>query len=120
MQYSGSSDFSYVAQMAGRSFLISLPVLLVWLVGLVWCIINWRKAPRAGLLALIGLVVLFCDRFFYFAVSTLIASNVREMSPNSIGWAYFLLGFCSSLLSAAGFALLILAIWVQRKAATKT
>ena len=119
MQDSTGSDFSFVAQMAGRNLMISLPVLLVWLAGLVFCIINWRKAPRAGLFALIGLVVLFCDRFFYFAASTLVASSIRTMSPNSIGWAYFFLGFFSSVLSAAGFALLILAIWAERTT-TKT
>lgn len=117
MQYSGSSDFSNIAYMGGRNFLVSLPVFLVWLGGLILCIIKWRKAPRASLFALIGLVILFFDRFFHFAVSAMIVSSYREMSPNGIGWAYFFLGFFSSLLSAAGFALLILAIWMQRPAA---
>ncbi len=120
MQYSGNSDFSNIAYMGGRNFLASLPVFLVWLAGLILCIIRWRKAPRASLFALIGLVILFFERFFNFVGSALIVSNYRGISPNSIGWAYFILAFFSSLLSAAGFALLILAIWVQRPEAAKT
>ena len=120
MQVSRNSDFSNIAYMTGRNFLVSLPILLIWLAGLVLCFIKWRKAPRASIFALVALVIFFFDRFFYFAAQGLILSNYSEMSPNGIGWAYFFLGFFSSLLSAAGFALLILAVWIQRPAATKT
>jgi hypothetical protein len=117
MQSSGSSDFSTYAQMAGKNFLVSLPVLLVWLAGLVWCVINWRKAPRAAVFALVGLVIFFFERFFYFVASAVINSYIGKWSPNNFLWAYFFLNFFNSLLSAAGFALLILAVWAQRKAA---
>ena len=120
MQVSRSSDFSNIAYMTGRNFLVSLPILLVWLGGLALCVIKRRKAPRASLFALIALVIFFFERFFYFSAQALIVSSFSEMSSDGIRWAYFFLGFFSSLLSAAGFALLILAIWIQRPAATKT
>jgi hypothetical protein len=85
--------------MAGRNFLVSLPVLLVWLAGLAWCVVNWRKAPRASIFALIGLVIFFLNAFL------LRGERGNQLVYRQMVAEQFFVGlFFSQFLKLAGFS----------------
>ncbi len=50
-----SSDF--FLRLAWTQFLPQLPIYLVWLIGLLLALVNWRRHPRPSLLAFIAFVL---------------------------------------------------------------
>ena len=98
---------------------VQLPLLLVWLTGMVLAIIFWKRHPRVSLLALIGLAGLF--------IATVLGSLITLWLP----WLYDQTGFAGgmekfallmniktiagSLISAGLWVLVIAAIFGWRK-----
>ena len=101
-----------VSQMAGQA-----PVLLVYLFGIILCAARWRRAPRAAMLALIGTgMMLLTTLVTGFLVAYVIANQSSLGLP--VGRMGQLLAYVSiggSILRAAGFALVLAAVFTQRE-----
>jgi hypothetical protein len=98
---------------------VQLPLLLVWLTGMVLAIIYWKRHPRVSLLALIGMAGLF--------IATVIGSLISLWLPEIYDQTGFPGGMeqfallmniktiAGSLLSAVLWVLVIAAIFGWRK-----
>lgn len=92
------------------------PMLLVYLFGMILCAARWRRAPRAAMLALIGIgIMLFTTLLFSFANAYLLANQFSSGRPVArIGQILAFMSLGASILRAAGFALVLAAVFAQR------
>jgi hypothetical protein len=99
--------------------LIQLPVLLVWLVGLVLAIVYWKRHPRVSLLALIGLAGLFIANVLGSLVSLWLPLIVEQTGLPGGMQQYALINairtIAGSLISAVFWVLVIAAIFGGRR-----
>src|SRR5512141_647840 len=99
--------------------LFQLPILLVWLVGLVLAVIYWKRHPRVSLLAIIGIVGLLISTMLGSLASLwmpmICAQNGYPGGLQQYALLMPLNTFAGSLLSAAFWVLVIIAIFFGRK-----
>jgi hypothetical protein len=92
-----------------------LPIMLVYLTGIVLTFVWWRRASSACMLALVGLLILLLTAFGSPAISwyTLNLRNTSQSVVSAAQWV-MIVGLGLSLLRAVGTALLIAAIFAGR------
>jgi hypothetical protein len=98
-------------------FIVDIPIVLVWLIGIILAIVFWNQHPRVSLLSLIALIGLM--------ILTLVGTFLNVWLPMNLdksGWTVTqmgirlgIFGFISSLLSAGFWGLLLAAIFGWRK-----
>lgn len=111
MQLSGSDGAQILWFIAGQ-FAVSLPVTLIFLIGIVLSVANWRKHRKISTLVFIASVI-----FLLEVVSGLIISALpffRVIEIKQLQYIYFGTGILRNLISAVGFALLFWAVWSRR------
>jgi hypothetical protein len=98
-----------------------VPLMLVYLGGLIWCALWWRRAPQAALLAMLGIGLMLFGTVVARGISMyLIQSRMRGGSSSSstsavqIGQILSVVSIVSSLVHAGGIALLIAAVFAGR------
>lgn len=103
------------------NLLPTLPILLVWLVGIILAIVNWGKYPRVSLVALIGLGLLLLLTFTGTAISALLPFLMQRPGTSAPGianiWGIF--NIVLGLLRAGAWVLILVAIfgWRNERAA---
>jgi len=105
-----------------RTFLpnlaLQLPVLLVLGVGIVMAIVRWKKAPRASLLTLIGMVIISFVTVLSVVVNSFLyyfLNNQFDMGYRTIDTIFKVLGGIFNLLTAGGWVLVLIAIFGKKK-----
>jgi len=104
------------------SLLVQIPVLLVWLAGIILALVYWKRCPTAALLALIAFAVLMfitlIDTYLSMAFS-LVYARERAWTSAQQGVYFAIKSVAASILRAAAYTLLLPAIFGwrnQRKA----
>ena len=100
------------------SLLVSIPVLLVWLVGIVLALVFWRRCPTAALLAVIAFALLFVVTLMdsYLSMTFLLVyRHERGWSDAQYGTYFAIKSVVASVLRAVAFGLLLPAIFGWRK-----
>jgi ABC-type nickel/cobalt efflux system permease component RcnA len=87
------------------AILTQLPVYLVWLVGVILALANWKKHPSVSLVALIGFVILFLLALFTQL------TTVRH----GVNWSHAGIAFLEALIRAGAWGLVLAAIFGWRK-----
>lgn len=108
------SDFQNVVGYIFRSLAYSLPMILIWLVGIVIAVLNWRKTPRVSLLAVIALLLFLVETFGFSIAYSALLYNSRG-NYGQFEWLYLILSVVRSLIASVAFGLLLAAIWVGRQ-----
>ena len=90
------------------NLLVQLPILLVWLIGIVLAFVFWRRHPQVSLLALIGFGLLFVltviGAFLNIALPVWMSQQRIPASQMSI--VYLIRGVIPSLLNAVAWVLI--------------
>jgi hypothetical protein len=96
--------------------LVQLPVILVWLVGLVLSLIYWQRHPKVSRLALIALIGFLIIEVIgsYVSIWLPLTLHERGLAASQIGIILFVRGIFSSLVSAILWGLLVAAIFGWR------
>jgi len=94
------------------SIVSQLPELLVWFIGLVLALINWRRTPRAAPLLLLAMVILITLR--------LVADYVTGLLPLLLGGAQLsaaltLSNFAQSAIAAVAWGMVLVAVFGGRR-----
>jgi hypothetical protein len=100
-----------------ESLLVSLPYYCVEVIGGVLALTWWRRQPRVALLTFLGLALLLLTslmRSFLFAWLPEYLRDVRGWSFSQVLPLYPVLGMFLSILGAAAFLLLVLAVFSGR------
>lgn len=95
-------------------FLGQMPLLIVWIVGIVLAIKNWEHYQKASLLALLGFTTLILETIVFSVVNMALPQFLNSISASEIGLYYSAVGAVRTLLEAASFGLLVAAIFTQR------
>ena len=102
------------------SFLVQLPVVLVWLVGLILALIFWKRHPRVSLLtviAILGLLILsFLGTYLNIALPVTLHSR-NNLSFSQLTMTLAVVNIIISVFSAILWGLLVAAIFGWRKSA---
>jgi len=90
----------------------SLPLLLVLIGGIVWAAMLWRRAPKAAMLAMAGLVIMLVSLIASVTITAYIISNrtVAAASP-----ALQISGFAFGIARAVGLGLVVAAVFANRQ-----
>jgi hypothetical protein len=99
------------------NFLMNVPFYLVMLVGIILCIVFWKKHPMVSMLALIAFILLIIDSLVGVALTGWITSTAAGggLDPRQIGIASMTVSCVRSLLSVAAWILLLFSIFGWRK-----
>jgi hypothetical protein len=95
--------------MTGSGLFIAIftqtPVYLVWLIGIVLALVNWKKHSSVSLVALIAFVVLF-----------LLAFVTQLITPHhGVNWTQTGIAFFEALIRAGAWGLVLAAVFGWRK-----
>ncbi len=98
--------------------LVQLPVLLVYLLGLVLPFVFWRRCPTPCLFVLVAVgLLLFVTVAHPFVTQYLIQARTEMgWTHEKLGWNFSAVAGTSSCLRAAAFGLLLTAVFLQRRA----
>ena len=101
--------------------LYSVPFYLLWLVGIVYALINKERHPRTSLFAGIGFGILLLQDLFSAAIGAFIEyqSFSGGFSGSRMGPWLGIISFCSMPISLAGWILLLIAIFGRRNFASR-
>jgi hypothetical protein len=98
---------SFLTQLAG-----GLPLLVVYLAGLVLTVILWDRQPRASLLVMLGLVLMLATSLLGTCLFSWLVHG--DMEHERRGGLLTLVGFGRTLLHACGLCLVLAAVFVGR------
>ena len=87
------------------AILTQAPIYLVWLVGVILALANWKKHPSVSLAALIGFVILVLLALFTQL------TTVRH----GVNWSQAGIAFLEALIRAGAWGLVLAAIFGWRK-----
>ena len=103
------------------NLLADIPVLIALLVCVVFVFVRWKRAPKAALLALIGLVLLMLHMPIFEAIYAFVPEMiVRSGSGSSSSNTFFLLGLINFSAMALAFGFLLAAVFVGREPVRQT
>jgi len=106
-----------LTQILGR-LLTQIPLLIVWIVGLIIALVQWKNYPRVALLVLIALLGFFLTTIMSSAAYALIPMfflRDGDYSASHIGMAYTIYGVIHAILDTVFWVLLLLATFGWRK-----
>jgi hypothetical protein len=97
---------------------VQLPLLLVYLVGLMLALVFWRRHPTPCVLVLISTAILLVASVAQtFLTQYLIhARNERGWEPQQLSWILSALAMAGSILRAIALSLLLSAVFLGRQA----
>ena len=101
-----------------RSILQQLPSLLAILFCILFAILRWKRHPRVSLVVIISLMLLILHSLTFAAIYVWVPEAVMRSGWISIQTMLTALGFIYNVALAIPFALLLIAIFMQRKIAT--
>ena len=90
------------------------PTLLVYLIGIVLCAVWWRRAPRAAVMAIIGCAVLLSTSIAVSFGTVYYITNRGSSPAATIGAMMTTIAIVGSVFRAAGFFLLLCAVFAER------
>ena len=101
---------------AVSSCLTQLPVILIWLVGIVLAVTRWQRHPKVSLLALIALVLALLETIVNGFLSVWIPVMLTEqgVSTAQMGTVFGIWRFISSIVGAVIWGLVLAAIFRWR------
>jgi hypothetical protein len=107
------SPFIFLSQAA-----VQVPLLLVWIVGMILALLWWQRAPRVALITCVACGVFLLDALIgtFIAVTLPGALLARGQSSGQIGAAFTVIGLARSVLHAALWAAVLFAIFSGRVA----
>jgi hypothetical protein len=94
--------------------LAQLPMMLVYLAGIVFALVRLQRNPRPAALVLIGCVILFVALLLGPLVQTWVINNRTSVGVRQIGQILTIFNLVMSFVRAAAFVLLIIAAFVGR------
>jgi xanthosine utilization system XapX-like protein len=100
----------------GQQLLAQAPVLLVYIVGMAFCLLYYGRCPTPAILALVGLalgVVAIIGYTLVFAYLLEIREDLA-WSHERFGTVFQSLGVAAGFTRAVGLALIVLAVFVGR------
>jgi hypothetical protein len=102
------------------NFLMNVPFYLTMLVGMVLCIVFWKRHPMVSMLALIAFIILIIDSLFGLALTAWITSSATGggMKVSQIGVVSAAVNCLRSILNVTAWVLVMISIFGWRKAQT--
>jgi hypothetical protein len=97
----------------------STPIYIAWLVGLILAIVNWKKMPKASLLTVIAIVILFLAGVAgqVFSLNYPITAHESGLSYAKISLVMGIVRIIDVLLTTACWGMLLAAIFGRRNPA---
>ena len=98
------------------ALVISLPVILVWVIGIALALSRWRRHPRVSQLALIACVVSIVNTVAnrFLVIWAPLALRDYGWTTYQIGSIFTAIGFITTLIGAAAWTLVICAVFGWR------
>lgn len=98
------------------AIVISLPVIIVWVIGIALALSRWRRRPRVSQFALIACAVMIINTVANRSLTIWMPLAMRDYGWTTvqIGSIFTVIGIITALISATAWALVICAIFGWR------
>lgn len=96
------------------SLLVRLPILLIWLVGVIIAIVRWQRHPRTSLMLVLGLAILTLASLIGVFWEAWLPQGAARIGVSRIGALASVYGIVQALISAVGWVLVIIAVFSKR------
>jgi len=98
------------------TIVISLPVIIVWVIGIALALSRWRRHPRVSQFALIACAVMIINTVASRSLTVWLPLAMRDYGWTTvqIGSIFAAIGIITALISATAWALVICAIFGWR------
>ena len=98
------------------NYLWELPLLLIWLVGLIWAVIRWEQHPQMSLLAVVALGLFLLQALFGTFLGYWFEANGPRYGMNfiAVAIAQAILRLVRLLLMAFAWIMLLVALFSRR------
>jgi hypothetical protein len=102
------------------SYLNLLPLIFVWVIGIILSIIFWRRHPIVSMLAVIAMATLLVERFVRIFLSYWLPFEINHygLTGPQTTLIQKSVNIFESLVNAAAWSLLLIALFGWRKAST--
>lgn len=99
---------------------VAIPLIAVYVVGLIIAIARWRQHPRVSQLATVALVMLLVERLIGVLMTTMLPLLISRngMSISDVTGLYAVYGVLSALFTAVAFGILLWALFGWRRQGT--
>ena len=100
------------------SYLVQVPLLLVWLVGIFLAMFRWGRHSKVSLLMLIALIILFAQSLFGTFLSVwlpLSATRDGGMSATQLGSMMSMVGIVRTISTTIAWILILIAVFGWRQ-----
>jgi hypothetical protein len=99
------------------ALIADLPLFIVWLGGLVFAIIRWKKSPHSSLFALLGIIVIAVTHIFQsiFSYTYPVMANINGVRIGTISTVSAVVTIITNCLRAAGWLLILLAVFGKKE-----
>ena len=94
------------------SYLVQLPVLLIWLVGIVIAAVRWRRHPRVSLLLCLALVLLGARALIVPVIRYRV--QISDLPVGQMGYRFGVLNVVSAVVGAVAWILVLVAAFRER------
>ena len=101
------------------SILQQLPSLLTMLVCILFAAIRWKRHPRVSLVVIISMMLFFLHTLAFTVIYMWVPEAVMRSGWISIQTMLTAMGLIYNVALAVPFALLLIAVFMQRKAVTQ-
>jgi hypothetical protein len=101
-----------------REVAVQFPSLLALLVCLVIALVRWNRHPRISLVASLAFVLLMLHGLFFAAIYIWIPHWLGEGTAESHRTFYYMFGLFATVLFAIAMAILLVAVFIDRKQAS--
>jgi hypothetical protein len=103
-----------------QQLLYAAPILIVYAIALILGIVNLNRAPRAAWLAIGASLILIVSHLMFLAIRVYLFSDPNRNSGIAFGQTLQIVGLADMLIDVVGTLVLVIAIFVDRRAATST
>jgi len=103
-----SNLFSFILS----SYLVIIPVLIIWVIGLIIAIARWSRHPRVSMFATIGLILFILRALVSPWISLLIQQS--EISFTQMGIRFSIFNVASAVVAAVGWIFILMAVFGGR------
>ncbi|MBN1249442.1 MAG: hypothetical protein JXC32_17405 [Anaerolineae bacterium] len=98
------------------NLLVQLPIIVLWIVGVVVALLRWSRHPRVSLLTLIGLLILLLQSLVTGLLVPWLQITLlgRGMHGSRMGMLMGVVGVVASLIKTGAWGLILVAIFSGR------
>lgn len=91
---------------------VQAPLYVVWLAGIFWAVLTWKRHPRKSFLVMLVLAIILAESLVWPFAMQFLLHDIQGGGMGDIQDRWMLMEFCHSVVNAALWVVLLAALFV--------